>query len=316
MYRDGALKVLSIFLNLKYSKIFFDTRYRQNFFLNHLLYKLYVDFWIYFKCDSNTKVTYLSGTPPIFKMNSYIYCCFQNANIFFKNCNNRTFFSWVLSLDFLRFVFFKIFKKNVDMWIVFSPIARDLLVESGIKEISIKYIALFNFRNKKNIKKKKYDLIYPASLLAHKNHKNLILALKILSLKNIRPKVLLTLSKNEIKKFEFINLIKKYKLDIVFKKFTNKTINRAYSQSKILIYPSLNETIGLPILEASENNLIVITSKLPYAHQFVNPNLTFNPLNPNEIANKIQFVLSNKIQTIPVVNNNLLTIKTAQQLFV
>lgn len=87
-------------------------------------------------------------------MNSYIYCCFQNANIFFKKHNNRNFFSWLLSLDFLRFVFFKIFKNNVDMWIVFSPIAKDLLLESGIKEISIKYIVLFNIRNKQNIKKK------------------------------------------------------------------------------------------------------------------------------------------------------------------
>lgn len=144
----------------------------------------------------------------------------------------------------------------------------------------------------------------------------MILALKILSLKNIRPKVLLTLSKNEIKKFKFINLIKKYKLDIVFKKFTNKTMNRAYSQSKILIYPSLNETIGLPILEASENNLVVITSRLPYAYQFVNPNLTFNPLNPNEIANKIKYALSNKIKKIHIVNNNLLTVNEAKQLFV
>ena len=108
-------------------------------------------------------------------------------------------------------------------------------------------MAQFNLKKKNKIKKKIYDLIYPASLMEHKNHKNLILALIILSLINIRPKVLLTLTKDEIKKFKFINLIKKHKLDIVFKRFTNKNMNNAYSNSKVLIYPSLNETVGLPI---------------------------------------------------------------------
>ena len=316
MYKDGAFNVLSNFLVLKYSKIFFDTRYKQIFFVHHLLYKLYVDFWIYFKCDSYTKVTYLSGTPPIFKMNSYIYCCFQNSNIFFYSNNNRNFFNWLLSLDFLRFIFFKIFKKNVNMWIVFSPIAKNLLIKSGINDIDIKYIALFNLKKKNKIKKKIYDLIYPASLMEHKNHKNLILALIILSLINIRPKVLLTLTKDEIKKFKFINLIKKHKLDIVFKRFTNKNMNNAYSNSKVLIYPSLNETVGLPILEAAENNLIIITAKLPYAYQFVTPNLTFDPLDPKEIANKIKFALSKNIKSSPLIDNKLLTIKDAKQLFV
>ena len=152
--------------------------------------------------------------------------------------------------------------------------------------------------------------------MEHKNHKNLILALIILSLINIRPKVLLTLTKDEIKKFKFINLIKKHKLDIVFKRFTNKNMNNAYSNSKVLIYPSLNETVGLPILEAAENNLIIIAAKLPYAYQFVTPNLTFDPLDPQEIANKIKYALSKNIKSSPLIDNKLLTIKNAKQLFV
>ena len=58
-------------------------------------------------------------------------------------------------------------------------------------------------------------------------------------------------------------------------------------QSKCLIYPSINETLGIPIIEAHENGLNIITSNLPYAKQFVTPDYLFDPLSVSSISRAI-----------------------------
>ena len=292
MHKDGGFRVLQIFKKLNFNSIYFDTRLNKNY-IPPLIYKLYLDFFFLFKVKEKTKIVYLSGTPPIVSINAFIFCCFQNENIFSVKKNFFNFKIFLLK-DFYRYLFFKIFQKNVDLWIVFSPNARVLLLKESIPEHKVKMVYLFN-NNNKNIKKKykkKYDFIYPAVLMEHKNHQNLIKALIILSKNKIYPKVLLTLNPNEIKISGFLQIIKKFKLNIKFKCYKYYRMNGAYNSSSALIFPSLNETIGLPILEAANNNLTILASNKKYATQFVVPQILFDPTNPNDIAKKIKLFLS------------------------
>ena len=291
LHKDGGFRVLQIFKKFNFNSVYFDTRLSKSY-IPPLIYKLYLDFFFLFKVKEKTKIVYLSGTPPVVSINAFIFCCFQNENIFSVK---KKFFNFKIFLlkDFYRYLFFKIFQKNVDLWIVFSPNARELLLKESIPEYKVKMVYLFN--NNKNIKtkyKKKYDFIYPAVLMEHKNHQNLIKALIILSKKKIYPKVLLTLNPNEIKISGFLQIIKKFKLNIKFKHYTYYKMNAAYNSSHALIFPSLNETIGLPILEATYNNLTILASNKKYATQFVVPQILFDPTNPNDIAKKIKLFLS------------------------
>jgi glycosyltransferase involved in cell wall biosynthesis len=292
IHKDGGFRILQKFKKLNFNRIYLDTRI-TNSFIPPFLYKLYLDFFYLFKFKEKTKILYLSGTPPVVRINALIFCCFQNDNIFIKNKN---FVFRLVSKDFFRYLFFQMFKKNVDIWIVFSPYAQNLLLMNNIPKDKIKMVFLFNniTNKKKNYKKKKYDFIYPASLMEHKNHKNLIEALIILSKKKIYPKILLTLNLNEVRNSSFLLLKKKFKLNITFRYYKYNNVNYAYNASKALIFPSLNETIGLPILEAAYNYLPILASNRQYATQFVVPQILFEPTDPKDIAKKIQMFLSNK----------------------
>jgi len=316
LHEGGGLNILNRFKVLKFDKIYFDSRFK-NFFINFYLYKLFLEFFFLITSNKNTKITYLSGTPPIFKTSSYILCCFQNSNIFFSE--HKNFFDWLFSKDLVRYLFFSFFKNNVDLWVTFSPYAKDLLLKNNIAEYKIKIINIFSVINKKKLVKKKiYDFIYPAVLLPHKNHINLIKALIILANKGLYPKVLLTLNNKEVLKSNFLKTIDKFKLQVTFKYYHN-SITRAYRSSWALIYPSLTETFGLPILEAFENHLQIITSDRPYAIQFLQPTLVFDPKNPLDISNKIRKFMINKNtlnkNIVKTNKNNYLSLNESKKIF-
>ena len=293
LHKDGGFRIYQIFKKINFNSIYLDTRLTKSF-ISPFLYKLYLDFFFLFTVKENTKILYLSGTPPVVPINAHIFCFFQNDNIFFKK--KSLFLYWLFSKDFFRYLFFKLFKSNVDHWVVFSPYAKNLLLLENIPEYKIKFVNLF-YNNNKKIKKKKitkFDFIYPAVLMKHKNHQNLIKALIILSKMNIYPKILLTLNSSEIQISGFLQLIKKFKLNIKFNNFKYFNMNKAYNSADALIFPSLNETIGLPLLEAMRNNLTILASNRPYATQFITPQILFEPNNPNDIASKIKMFLNNK----------------------
>ena len=64
-------------------------------------------------------------------------------------------------------------------------------------------------------------------------------------------------------------------------------ISHIYSIADFLIFPSLNESLGLPLIEASFYKLPIIASNLDYVYEVCNPNITFNPLSEEDIYKKI-----------------------------
>jgi glycosyltransferase involved in cell wall biosynthesis len=318
IHKDGGYRIYKNFQSLKYDKIYIDPRIKKKSYkIFIILHRIYVDLHLFFKIkDDNTSITYLSGTCPAIKSKAFSIACFQNGNIFFKK--NTNLFYWLLSFDFLRYINFQLFKNNVDQWIVFTEVSRSLLINNGVKDYKIKIVNIFNIKNnlikKKNNIKKKFDFIYPANFRYHKNHNNLIKAIILLNEEKIYPSVLLTLNKHELKNSKYLKIKKKYKLNISFKYYKN--IEKAYLKSKALIYPSLNETLGFPLIEAYNNDLPVISSDLPYSYQFYKPNLVFNANEPKDIANKMKyFLLSKKIFSKPKFNfNEFITIKQFQKL--
>jgi glycosyltransferase involved in cell wall biosynthesis len=116
----------------------------------------------------------------------------------------------------------------------------------------------------------------------------------------------LLVNDDQKQKFKYQDLICKYNLKVTIKRYSFKNMSYAYNCSKTLIYPSLSETIGLPILEATFLKIQVICANLPYAHEFVNPSKTFNPLCPINIAHTIKkiYVFKAKTHSYLKINKN------------
>ena len=60
-----------------------------------------------------------------------------------------------------------------------------------------------------------------------------------------------------------------------------------YNSCEFAIYPSLVESFGLPLIEATNHGCKVISSDLPYVHEIIEPSLTFNPYSAESISSSI-----------------------------
>ncbi|KGG91584.1 hypothetical protein P368_08650 [Comamonas thiooxydans] len=138
--------------------------------------------------------------------------------------------------------------------------------------------------------KDKWDFIYVADGEAHKNHLNLFSAWKILSEEGIYPSLAITLSDRDskvkvlLKEFVEKNKVKIFDIGYV----PHKDICSFYKSSKALIYPSLVESFGLPLVEASMLSIPIIASELDYVRDVCAPVQTFDPESPLSIARAVK----------------------------
>jgi glycosyltransferase involved in cell wall biosynthesis len=157
-------------------------------------------------------------------------------------------------------------------------------LEAGISE------NLF-YSHRNNKPSKKFDFIYPASGEPHKNHQNLIDAFIILAEQGHYPSLLLTLNERsdsgllrriEVQKF-------KYKLKIHNMGFLpHHELLGLYLEARYLIYPSLYESFGIPLIEAKQAGLSIVAGELDYVRDSVDPYEVFDPHSPVSISRAIK----------------------------
>ena len=283
VHKGGGLIILKEFLKRKKNYFYyFDSRLNPIHYRHIKHYKVIKKNLIgllklYSNIPKKTKnIIFINGLPPFLSLKKNIFVLFQNLNIFPpKKILNLLL--WFFSFDFLRYINFKLGSKNVLTWYVLSDVAKTVLEKNLEKYDKIVKLMFFNLNQNINKKIKKYDFIYPADLKRHKNHKKVIMALLDLEKQNIKPSFLFTLSDIEKKKLNFDKLKKKINIYNFEKHNDRLSFLDLLKKSHCLFFPSYDETIGLPILEAFQQNLIIATADKPYAKQFIIPDFTFKP---------------------------------------
>ncbi len=105
---------------------------------------------------------------------------------------------------------------------------------------------------------------YPASYYPHKNHYQLIKAAKIIFKNNPEIKFTLTIEKDIFKNLSpNIDCIGNISRDKVIKQM---------KKSDALIFLSSFESLGIPLIEASNLGLPIVVPKLPYAVEILGSN--------------------------------------------
>ena len=75
---------------------------------------------------------------------------------------------------------------------------------------------------------------------------------------------------------------------------SDEDINKIYSRNDILVFPSLYEGFGMPIIEANYVGIPVITSNLsPMKEIARNSSLLFDPYKPYDLKNKLILLIKN-----------------------
>lgn len=279
---DERLKGKEIFNNYNsQSNIIFIKR---NFYSRFIGLHKYIS-----KEDKDAVLLCFNGLPPIFKRPVKVISFIQSPHFIGEQVGVK--YPFLTRMRFVieyMWLYFGI--KNCDeVWVQSNAIKRGVLRK--FSSVSIRVMSLVDDSlyinnniladlNMDDIEKyHDYRFFYPADAVAHKNHKNLLITWYELSKKGLYPKLVLTLHEHE---FDLI----KSELKIMDYDFSNVInlgrISREHvllelKNSSALIFPSLAETFGLPLLEARIAGIPIIASELDYVREICDPDESFNP---------------------------------------
>jgi glycosyltransferase involved in cell wall biosynthesis len=133
--------------------------------------------------------------------------------------------------------------------------------------------------------------LYVASGEPHKNHRRLAEAWALLASAGIRPLLRLTL--NPIHHPELTAWLEAFskRFDLHIEnagEVDTNLLSRLYHEAGALIYPSLAESLGLPLLEARAHGLPILASEKDFVRDVVTPHQTFDPESTLSIARAVR----------------------------
>lgn len=287
------------------SKIFIDSKIDAEFIKPNLIHRLLSEIKLCFFKKQDVEIVCLNSLPPLFTRNKNVTVIVQNRLLFDKKYIHLFPVKTRLRL-FLESMWIKIFHSKNYKYIVPTKSMKDL-IQDVLGRNTITNVIPFILKYKKidsNNKNKKFQFLYVASGEAHKNHANLLKAWAILSEKNVRPHLALTINESIYK--DLSKMIDEYKnkYDLKITNLGNVDhvkISQLYSNSEALIFPSLVESYGLPLIEAQYYGLPIFASDMQYVKDVSKPQITFDPESPQSIAKSIveNKNLPSKMTSIP-----------------
>lgn len=290
VYADISLKNLPRLNNVNYI-------YMKNVLEKIYLFSKQIDNSIYF------------GNLPPLKSGTNTMVYFHNPYLLmpFKKLKKEPFKFFIKY--FLQQIYIKKFIHNVDFVACQNEDVREPFIKLYNFD-NVKLLPFFRLCNKSlnSNKSKIYDFCYVSLAHPHKGHKVLLDAINILADKNIAITIALTIEdhhKDLIQKIEIINkkgVVKIKNFGLLLK----EDVCKLYSDSKALIFPSIQETFGLALIEAVDMNLDIIAADLDYVYKVVKPSLVFKPNDANDIAEKMIEYLNEKVdKSKPCIENKI-----------
>jgi glycosyltransferase involved in cell wall biosynthesis len=183
---------------------------------------------------------------------------------------------------YFKKMIFSALLKNSDLWMVQTENMQKLFQQKAKIPIDkIKILPFFKAIEKgvDIIDKEKNSFFYPGSAEPHKNHKRIIDAFCLFYDSYKKGCLYLTVNERFKEVFDYIDLkrTKNYPIFNLGYISDQQDIARAYSKSEFMVFPSLQESFGLPLIEATEFNCKIIAANLDYVFQVCVPSYTFDP---------------------------------------
>ena len=288
--------------------IFVDKRFQPVTELPQTIELIKVDkftrFFVSFRISALAReidiVLYFGNLPPFLKFKTHKVYLLLSSRFYVDTLNLQGFsFKDKIKICSEKF-YFKIFLKNVSDAIVQTSTMRKLLEKSGFKRPI--YVWAFDdigdsdgLLNPGFIKDPN-SFLYVASLLPYKNHRRLLFAWKNLKKEGLNPKLYLNLDQDNSTKTWIEDFVIKNRLNVTFLiKLDRSELIKYYQKSEVLIYPSLFEAYGLPLIEAKKYGLKILASDLDYSWDFITPDGFFNPYDCESIARAVKRYLNTAV---------------------
>ncbi|MDX1281576.1 glycosyltransferase [Shewanella colwelliana] len=261
---------ISTFRNVYWVKPDPISRFKAELFISRLKHK-------------HDKIFCFHGLPPVFYKGGEIVVFLQNRLYITGFSVAGYTFKTALRLTFERLMFY-VLRGKVSEFVVQSNSmkAQTVLNLKRVKSILVTVHPFISESYKcvttESIEKI-YDFAYIADGSAHKNHHALFVAWRLLAEKGHFPTLVVTLSDDNTQLIQLIaHLNRVCGCNIINIGYVPKDIiKKLYQQTRALIYPSLVESFGMPLIEAKQLGLAIVAAELDYVRDVVTPNETFNP---------------------------------------
>lgn len=237
--------------------------------------------------------------PPVSISNIPVFIYFHNSLLIanFYESNGYNFYEKLLFFIKRFYIFY--LNNKIYNWIVQTDFIKNGLAKKlFIKLENIHTIPFFIVSNKNLTKITQYNnhrFLYVADGVKQKNHKNLFKAFELLFNEGYNPGLVVTIPAFYKTLNTRIKYLQSKGVSILNLGFINKSeLIKLYSQTEFLVFPSLTESFGLPLIESTMHGCKVISADLPYTYQVINPSKTFNPFIVKSISLALKEVICSK----------------------
>lgn len=241
-------------------------------------------------CSLSDKVLLVHNLPPLLPLKARIIVFVQNRNLI-SDINYSSFTVKTRIRLFFERVWMRLFRHRVNTYFVQTPSMAGLLKDwggQGHVDVRISPFApsLPSISEKLH---KEWDFLYVSDGEAHKNHKALVQAWKILALRGFFPSLALTLTERDFELKLWIEDQKNsYGLRITnLGLLPHVELLEIYNKVGALIFPSISESFGLPLVEANSLKLPILAGELDFVRDVCNPVETFDPKSEISIARAV-----------------------------
>lgn len=237
-----------------------------------------------------TKVFCFANVPPTVRVNAQVFTYFHNL-LFVQPS------PWHTPVDkanlWIKSAFIKTFKQNTDYYIFQSGFVRDLFCKKyTFSEAKTQLIPFYPHVIKElvphHVVRNNQKFLYVSDGNAQKNHVTLLNAWEKVFQQNKQATLHLTVSETYPALLEKIQFYQQRIPTIINHGLIKREdLFTEYLSAAYVVYPSVVESFGLGLIEGAEAGCEILAADLPYVHAVVKPKAVFDPLNADDMADKI-----------------------------
>lgn len=263
--------------------------------------------YLFYKKNKNSfsRVLCFGNLPPNIRLNAKVYTYFHQL-LFLKIAGDLS--KKQKLLYWLKTKILNHLKNNTDYWLVQTDLVKNQFSKK-YKE-PLEKILLFPFYEELPLTnvfpRVPQTYVYISNAPPHKNHKLLIEAFEEFYNKYKVGKLFLTVGEDFTDVYNLIVEKQKLKIPIVNLGYVDREkLSEVYQKTEYMIFPSLTESFGLPLIESIEKGCKVIASDLPFTEAVCTPSIKFNPTNKQSIIEALSLSLLNNTKSVSKVENKI-----------
>lgn len=266
------------------------------------LSRLMAEWRLWRECTGDDVVLCFHGLPPLFPVRGRVIVFIQNR-LLIEDGSLAEFPTWLRMRLGIERLWSRLLQARCSRYIVQTPSMASAMRswQRHAIPVSVAPFAANMATPGRQTTTKAYDFLYVANGNAHKNHQTLLVAWLRLASAGLRPSLALTVDDRmhpglcrNVEEFA-----SRHGLAITnLGSLSPEAVDAAYGCSGALIYPSLSESFGLPLVEAARHGLPILAPELDYVRDVCTPVETFDPQSSLSIARAVRRFL--KVADPPV----------------